>query len=97
MWTKTLKCDHSNGNYSDNLSVLLSHGAVHIVVIRHQTFSLGLSVLGLTVPSVLSMAQGPQGLNLRAIHNISGTDFPNTDLPAGANMYLFSNLEFSEK
>ena len=41
---------------------------------------LGRSVLGKTVPSVLSTARG---LRPRAVLKTSGTVFPNTDLPAG--------------
>ena len=41
---------------------------------------LGRSVLGKTVPSVLGTALG---LRPRAVLKISGTVFPNTDLPAG--------------
>ena len=41
---------------------------------------LGRSVLGKTVPSVLSTALG---LRPRAVLKTSGTVFPNTDLPAG--------------
>ena len=41
---------------------------------------LGRSVLGKTVPSVLSTACG---LRPRAVLKTSGTVFPNTDLPAG--------------
>ena len=42
--------------------------------------SLGRSVLGKTVPSVLSTALG---LRPRAVSKTSGTVFPNTDLVAG--------------
>ena len=42
--------------------------------------SLGRSVLGKTVPSVLSTALS---LRPRAVSKTSGTVFPNTDLPAG--------------
>ena len=42
--------------------------------------SLGRSVLGKTVPSVLSTTRG---LRPRAVSKTSGTVFPNTDLPAG--------------
>ena len=41
---------------------------------------LGRSVLGKTVPSLLSTALG---LRPRAVLKTSGTVFPNTDLPAG--------------
>jgi len=41
---------------------------------------LGRSVLGKTVPSVLSTALG---MRPRAVLKTSGTVFPNTDLPAG--------------
>ena len=41
---------------------------------------LGRSVLGKTVPSVLSTALSLQPL---AVLKTSGTAFPNTDLPAG--------------
>ena len=41
---------------------------------------LGRSVLGQTVPSVLSTALG---MRPRAVLKTSGTVFPNTDLPAG--------------
>ena len=40
------------------------------------------SVLGKTVPSVLSTYTG-LGLRPRAVLKTSGTVFPNTDLPAG--------------
>ena len=41
---------------------------------------LGRSVLGKTVPSVLSTALGQRP---RGVRETSGTVFPNTDLPAG--------------
>ena len=41
---------------------------------------LGRSVLGKTVPSVLSTARGHRP---RAVLKTEGTVFPNTDLPAG--------------
>ena len=47
---------------------------------------LGRSVLGKTVPSVLST-----GLRPRAVLKTSGTVFPNTDLPAGKkHIYMFT-------
>ena len=57
----------------------LSH-AFRCVVEKNMLFtSLGQSVLGKTVPSVLSTTLG---LRPRAVSKTSGTVFPNTDLPA---------------
>ena len=47
---------------------------------------LGRSVLGKTVPSILST-----GLRPPAVLKMSGTVFPNTDLPAGKkHIYMFT-------
>ena len=47
---------------------------------------LGRSVLGKTVPSILSTGLRPQ-----AVLKTSGTVFPNTDLPAGKkHIYMFT-------
>ena len=51
----------------------------------------GRSVLGKTVPEVLSTARGHR---LRAMLKTKGTVFPNTDRPRPANnMFIFFSLE----
>ena len=59
----------------------LSHAFRYVVEKIKMLFtSLGRSVLGKTVPSVLSTALG---LRPQAVSKTSGTAFPNTDPPAG--------------